>query len=221
MTERDSVTLRSATDFSVSQLSQRSATTISEISQQYSQPINHRAIEIVAPPPLARPLGTPGTAINSATSFDGAAVNREVSCYISFRIIKLVTRKSHPPNWYQVFSIIFNQLIEGRVTSWVLRCLMEVNLIHMLIYTRWWVGTVWFKEDTHISPIVTLRVRLKMTKINSQVNNSYPFWPMNPYKNLKNYIIKFILKYIIKILNSMIMSVIIWFCNFCSIFEIV
>ena len=83
VTERDSVTLRSATDFSVSQLSQRSATTISEISQQYSQPINHRAIEIVAPPPLARPLGTPGTAINSATSFDGAAVNREVSCYIS------------------------------------------------------------------------------------------------------------------------------------------
>ena len=78
VTERD-ISARSATDFSVSQLSQRSATTISEISQQYSQPINHRAIEIKAPPPLAKPLGTPGTAINSATSFDGAAVNREVS----------------------------------------------------------------------------------------------------------------------------------------------
>ena len=100
---------------------------------------------------------------------------------------KRVTRKSHPPNWFQVFSIIFNQLIEGRVTSWVVRCLMKVNLIHMLIYTRWWVGTVCFKEETHISLIVTLRVRLKMTKINSQVNNSHPFWPMNPCRNLKNY----------------------------------
>ena len=70
----------------------------------------------------------------------------------------MVTRKSHPPNWYQMFSIIFNQLIVGRVTSWVVRCLMKVNLIHMLIFTRWWVGTVWSKEEIHISPIVTLWV---------------------------------------------------------------
>ena len=188
----------------------------------YVNPVQHKLSSWMAKWP-SRMLSWSESQIKSINAF--LKGNLASLCYDdtikTSNTASLVTRKSHPPNWYQVFSIIFNQLIEGRVTSWVVRCLMKVNLIHMLIFTRWWVGTVWFKEDTHISPIVTLRVRLKMTKINSQVNNSYPFWPMNPYKNLKNYIIKFILKYIIKILNSMIMSVIIWFCNFCSIFEIV